>query len=171
MHQNPWLRGRTTEDIRTAKPHKIKENRHTDTLNTVLKLHVEHHSSQKDRQLYICDICKNHKHWLCGFFKMIIVVNLFWLGVFFKVVQVLPMKDYSVYIYFEDGKIVCYDMSQMIEKEAFYLLKDIDIFMETCTVLNDILAWDIDRNRDNTTCLDIDPETLYELPFVSEKIA
>ncbi len=27
-----------------------------------------------------------------------------------KVVQVVPMKDYTVYVYFEDGKIVCYDM-------------------------------------------------------------
>ena len=25
-----------------------------------------------------------------------------------KVVQVIPMKDYSVYVYFEDGKIVSY---------------------------------------------------------------
>lgn len=35
-----------------------------------------------------------------------------------KVVQVMPMQDYTVYVYFEDGKIVHYDMSQMIEKEA-----------------------------------------------------
>ncbi|GFI05100.1 MAG: DUF2442 domain-containing protein [Lachnospiraceae bacterium] len=35
-----------------------------------------------------------------------------------KVVQVVPMRDYSVYVYFEDGKIVLYDMPQMIEKEA-----------------------------------------------------
>ncbi len=88
-----------------------------------------------------------------------------------KVVQVIPMKDYSVYVYFEDGKIVCYNMSQMIEKEAFYLLKDIDVFMDTCTVLNDTLAWDINKNRDTTTCLDIDPDTLYELPLVTEQIA
>ena len=25
-----------------------------------------------------------------------------------KVVQVIPMKDYSVFVHFEDGKIVCY---------------------------------------------------------------
>ena len=88
-----------------------------------------------------------------------------------KVVQVVPKIDYSVYVYFEDGKIVSYDMSKMIEKEAFYPLKDIDVFMDTCTVLNDTLAWDIHKNRDNTTCLDIDPDTLYELPFVKERIA
>lgn len=43
------------------------------------------------------------------------------------------------------------------------------VFLDTCTVLNDTLAWDIDGNRDNTTCLDIDPDTLYELPAVEEK--
>ena len=70
-----------------------------------------------------------------------------------KVVQVIPKKDYSVYVYFEDGKIVCYDMNRMLEKEAFQALKDINVFIDTCTVLNDTLAWDICKNRDNTTCL------------------
>lgn len=88
-----------------------------------------------------------------------------------KVVQVIPMKDYSVYVYFEDGKIVCYDMSHMLEKDVFRPLKNMDIFMGTCTVLNDTLAWDICGNRDNTTCLDIDPDRLYALPFVDEQIA
>ena len=88
-----------------------------------------------------------------------------------KVVQVVPMRDYSVYVYFEDGKIVRYDMTKMIEKEAFHCLKNIEIFMDRCTVMNDTLAWDIDGNWDNTTCLDIDPDTLYELPFVNEQIA
>lgn len=40
----------------------------------------------------------------------------------------------------KDGKNVCYDMSQMIEKEVFRSLKDIDIFIDTCTVLNDTPA-------------------------------
>ena len=81
------------------------------------------------------------------------------------------MKNYSVYVYFDDGKIVCYDMSHMLDKEVFAILKDINIFMDTCTVMNDTLAWDIKRNRDATTCLDIDPDTLYELPYVKEQIA
>lgn len=88
-----------------------------------------------------------------------------------KVVQVIPMKDYSVYVYFEDGKIVRYDMTPMLEKEVFVPLKDIDVFMDACTVLNDTLAWDLSNNRDNTSCLDIDPETLYALPFAEEQIA
>lgn len=88
-----------------------------------------------------------------------------------KVVQVVPMKNYSVYVYFEDGKIVCYDMTEMLNKEVFSILKDIEIFMDTCTILNDTLAWDINGNRDNTACLDIDPDTLYELPAEQERIA
>lgn len=43
--------------------------------------------------------------------------------------------------------------------------------LKTCTVLNDTLAWDIGLNRDDTACLDIDPDTLYALPFVEEQIA
>lgn len=88
-----------------------------------------------------------------------------------KVVQVIPMTNYSVYVYFDDGKIVCYDMSYMLEKEAFSVLKNIDIFMDTCTIMNDTLAWDIQKNRDQTACLDIDPDTLYELPCAKEQIA
>ena len=51
------------------------------------------------------------------------------------------------------------------------LSKDINIFIDTCTVLNDTLAWDVKQHRDNTSCLDIDPDTLYELPNVKERIA
>ena len=28
-----------------------------------------------------------------------------------SVYSVIPMDDYTVFVYFEDGKIVCYDMS------------------------------------------------------------
>lgn len=62
-------------------------------------------------------------------------------------------------------------MTKMIEKEVFHPLKDIHVFLDTCTVLNDTLAWDIDGNRNNTTCLDIDPDTLYDLPMAEEDIA
>lgn len=88
-----------------------------------------------------------------------------------KVVQVVPMQDYSVYVYFEDGKIVHYDMSHMIEKGVFRCLKDVRVFMGKCTVMNDTLAWDINGNWDNSTCLDIDPDTLYALPYTKEAIA
>lgn len=87
-----------------------------------------------------------------------------------KVVQVIPMSDYSVYVYFEDGKIIYYDMSQMIEKEVFGCLREIEIFMNKCTVMNDTLVWYISGNWDNTTCLDTDPDTLYALPYAEDII-
>ena len=37
--------------------------------------------------------------------------------------------------------------------------------------MNDTLAWDISGNWDNSTRLDIDPDTLYDLPYAKEAIA
>lgn len=88
-----------------------------------------------------------------------------------KVVQAVPTEEYTVFVYFEDGKIVCYDVKPLLEKEVFTVLKDITLFMGTCTVMNDTLAWDVSGNRDNSTCIDIDPDTLYSLNAVKEKIA
>ena len=88
-----------------------------------------------------------------------------------KVVQVIPMRDFSVYVYFEDGKIVCYNAKPLLEKKGLEILKNKDIFINTCTILNDTLAWDIGGNRDVTKCIDIDPDMLYELNHVSDKIA
>ena len=88
-----------------------------------------------------------------------------------EVVKVKPNDDYTVYVYFSDEKIVCYDVKPLLEKNVFRKLKEKDIFMDTCTILNDTLAWDISGNRDETSCIDIAPETLYELEAIDEMIA
>lgn len=88
-----------------------------------------------------------------------------------EVVQVIPHEDYTVEVYFQDGKIVLYDMAPNLNKGLFQRLKTIQTFMETCTVMNNTLAWDIDGMRDASKCIDIDPETLYELPAMDEKSA
>ena len=88
-----------------------------------------------------------------------------------EVVQVKPNDDYTVYVYFSDGKIVCYDVKHLLDKNIFKQLKDKEIFMNTCTILNDTLAWDVGGNRDETSCIDIDPETLYMLDAIDERIA
>ena len=90
---------------------------------------------------------------------------------FHNVVQVVPTENYEVYVYFEDGKIVCYNAKPLLEKKGLEILKNKDIFINTCTILNDTLAWDIGGNRDVTKCIDIDPDMLYELNHVSDKIA
>lgn len=88
-----------------------------------------------------------------------------------EIVQVIPTEEYTVYVYFEDGKIVCYDVKPLLEKEAFVVLKDIAFFMSACTILNDTLAWDVSGDRDTAKCIDIDPDTLYMLDAVKENIA
>ena len=117
-------------------------------------------SSQRDNQLHNPERLRTFQKCLLG-------------GVFMfpKVVQVIPMKEYSVFVYFEDGKMVCYDMKNMLDKEVFKPLKDVSIFVDACTVMNDTLAWDISGNRDASRCIDIDPDTLYELPYCEEQIA
>ena len=39
---------------------------------------------------------------------------------FYDIVQVIPNEDYTVYVYFEDGKIVCYDAKNVIEKRKVF---------------------------------------------------
>lgn len=90
---------------------------------------------------------------------------------FHNVVQVIPVEDYTVYVYFEDGKIVCFDAKPLFEKPIFSRLKDIQFFINRCTILNDTLAWDTEGNRDPFNCIDIDPDVLYELEHAPEKIA
>lgn len=60
-----------------------------------------------------------------------------------KIVQVVPKPNYTVYVYFEDGKIVCYDVKPMLDKPVFTRLRDKNFFIESCTILNDTLDWDI----------------------------
>ncbi len=87
------------------------------------------------------------------------------------VVQVIPFDNYHVQVFFDDGKIIEYDMSLFLDKGVFKPLKDIGIFKNTCTVLNKTLAWDLSGKRDAENCIDIDPLTLYEQAAINSKIA
>ena len=48
------------------------------------------------------------------------------ISLFYDIVQVIPNEDYTVYVYFEDGKIVCYDAKTLLKKKVFEPLKDIN---------------------------------------------
>lgn len=88
---------------------------------------------------------------------------------FHKVIQVVPTNDFKVYIYFVDGKIKLFDASEIIKKGVFQQLQNIELFKNSCTVLNDTLAWDISGKFDPYNCLDLDPEELYNsCPEVTE---
>ena len=78
-----------------------------------------------------------------------------------KVSRVIPYEDYTVSVFFEDGKTVCYDVSPMLSKGVFRILKDKSVFLSRCTVLNGTLAWDLSGDGDVSKCIDIDPESLY----------
>ena len=82
------------------------------------------------------------------------------------IVQVVPHDDYSVSVFFCDGKIVRYDVRSKLDQGVFNRLKDMSFFMNRCTILNDTLAWDVTGTRDETKCIDIDPVFLYSLDCV-----
>lgn len=83
--------------------------------------------------------------------------------------EVIPTEDYKVYLYFDDGSIKLYDAEDIIDKGIFKILSDKKIFMETCTVLNGTLAWDVEGNYDTSKCLDLDQLELYNTcPNVGE---
>jgi hypothetical protein len=78
-----------------------------------------------------------------------------------QVVQAVPRKDFSVILYFADGRIKRYDMTPLIGSGVFKRLAEQDFFLSRCTVMNGTLAWDVSGNYDPTTCIDLDPEVLY----------
>lgn len=87
------------------------------------------------------------------------------------VVQVVPYEDYTVDVYFDDGKIVCCHAKKDLSAGVFERIKEYHIFLEKCMVLNGTLAWDIAGDRNINECIDIDPIYLHELQKSKEKIA
>ena len=84
------------------------------------------------------------------------------------IVQVVPRSDYTVMVYFVDGKIVVYDVKPKLDSGVFAALKNPDVFMNQCKIMNDTLAWDLSGEGDPTNCIDIDPETLYALEHTGD---
>lgn len=78
-----------------------------------------------------------------------------------KVIQVKPNSDFTVHIYFNDGKIKLYDMKPFLNKGVFVQISDIDNFLNKCTVMNGTLSWDLSGKFDSTNCIDMDPESIY----------
>ena len=87
------------------------------------------------------------------------------ISLFYDIVQVIPNEDYTVYVYFEDGKIVCYDAKTLLKKKVFEPLKDINFFMNACTILNGTLAWDVTGTRDCTFRCRMESEPLGPEPI------
>lgn len=66
-------------------------------------------------------------------------------------------------------KSIFFDAKELVKKGVFQQIQNLDKFKDTCTVLNDTLAWDLSGKRDPSNCLDLDPEEFYEkCPDVQE---
>ena len=89
-----------------------------------------------------------------------------------KVVQAVAGQNFSVYIYFHDGTVRLLDASPFVRKGGVFTpLQDVDFFRDRLTVMNDTVAWDIDGNRDLSTCIDLDPCELYaSCPIVEDPL-
>ena len=84
--------------------------------------------------------------------------------------QAVATDDFQVYVYFNDGSVRLLDAKPLLQPgTVFAPLRDIAVFKDTLTVLNDTVAWDLSGKRDGVDCLDLDPETLFALPAVSEE--
>lgn len=83
----------------------------------------------------------------------------------YEIVQVVPHEDYTVWVYFSDGKITCYDMKDKLDKGVFTKIKVLSTFLNCCKIMNDTLAWDVGENGEED-CIDIDPIVLYNSPEV-----
>ena len=80
-----------------------------------------------------------------------------------QIYQVIPTNNYTVYVFFDDGKIKLYDAKKLIEIGGIYeILKDKNFFINRCTIINNTLAWDVDGNRSADKCIDICPDTIYD---------
>ena len=88
-----------------------------------------------------------------------------------EIVQVAPYEDFTVTVYFCDGKIVTYDARPKLEQGIFQRLKDHSFFIQNCKIMNDTLAWDLTGKNDPSECIDIDPEYLYGLDCAGDPIA
>lgn len=86
-----------------------------------------------------------------------------------KIVQAVAGDNFTVYLYFDDGRVRLYDAAPLIKKGGVFApLQEAGFFKERLTVLNDTLAWDMSGNMDPEKCIDIDPCELYETCAVIE---
>ncbi len=79
-----------------------------------------------------------------------------------KLFQVVPTKDYNVYLYYDNGEIKLYDCKWALTKSGIFTkLHSADAFVELCCIMNNTLAFDVAGDFDNCNCIDICPDTIY----------
>jgi len=79
-----------------------------------------------------------------------------------NVFMVEPHDDFTVTVYFDDGKIKPYDAKPLIKRGGmFNILSNINFFKDRCVVMNKTLAWDTTGNFDPCECIDVCPDVIY----------
>ena len=87
-------------------------------------------------------------------------------------VQAVAGPGRTVYAYFSDGQVKCYDMRAAIERGGVFApLADETFFSGRLTVLNDTVAWDLSGRYDPRDCIDLDPFEVYAAETVSDPLA
>ena len=89
-----------------------------------------------------------------------------------EVVQVVPTKDYHLYVYFNDGSVHLFDAKPLIKAgTVFEPLQDPAVFCGCATVMHQTAAWDLTGERDPRRSIDLDPFVLYEQAAVPDPLA
>ena len=88
------------------------------------------------------------------------------------VVQAVPGSDFTVYAYYSDGTVRLANIRPLIARGGVFApLADEAVFRSSLTVLNDAVAWDLEGNRDEAACIDLDPAKMYrESPVVDDPL-
>ncbi|MGL5381840.1 DUF2442 domain-containing protein [Clostridium sp.] len=84
-----------------------------------------------------------------------------------EIIQVVPRADYKVFVCYEDNSIRLFDAKNLLD--IYPIMKDIEFFINRCTIMNDTLAWDVSGNMDDSLCIDIAPESIEESDIVKEE--
>lgn len=86
-----------------------------------------------------------------------------------EVYQAVPGDNYTVYAYMNDGAVRLYDAKHLIEQGGvFEPLRNKEVFNKTLTVIGNTIAWDLEGNRDEYKCLDVDPFEVFNSPVVPD---
>ena len=103
-------------------------------------------------------------------YKPVIIVNgvVMMMDVTPDIVQVVPHEDYTVSVYFCDGKMVLYDVKPKLNDGVFKVLNDPEVFKNSCKIMNETLSWDVAGNNNTARSIDIDPDYLYSLSASNE---
>lgn len=76
--------------------------------------------------------------------------------------QVEPNDDFTVNVYFDDGRVKVFDATSLIDKGGIFApLSNIDVFKSSCVILNRTLAWDLSGKFDPADCIDVCPDLIY----------